>query len=54
MGVAQAYLTRVRLGYSTPVWDGILPEMVEELAALELWVPENYKAFSRDNRPGSM
>lgn len=54
MVTGQAYLTRKQLGYSIPVWEGIDPNLKQELLAMELWLPDNYRSFTRDNRPGSM
>lgn len=50
----KAYLTRKRLGYTLPVWNGLPDTQVEELLTMELWLPDNWKSFTIDDRPGSM
>lgn len=50
----KAYLTREQLRYSVPIWQGLPEEQVAELLQMELWVPDSWKSFTRDDRPGSM
>lgn len=47
-----AYLTQKQLRWPPGVWQGLGPETQEEYISLELWQPDNFKAFMREVKQG--
>lgn len=48
----QVYLTEKALQMGSGVFEGLAPELQQELVAAALWVPENLAQFNKDVRRG--